>query len=148
MWYTKGIEDLTNNIEETIEYLKNITSGYESVIFIGASMGGYAAILYGSILNVNHVIGFRPQTIIRDEDNIEIDPLFNDLCPVINSTTEYHLYGDSNILDESDIHNIHHCRRISKNNNVKVYEYFDFDIKEYKNSGKLKDDFKSILFHL
>ena len=38
------------------------------IITIGGSMGGYAALLFGSLLPVNGIIAFGPQTFI-DKDN-------------------------------------------------------------------------------
>ena len=145
LWYTKGIDDITTNVDDTLDYLKPIINGYDIVIFIGASMGGFAALLYGSLLNVNYVIAFRPQSIISLNDNINYDSQYLDLKSIINFTTEYHLYGDSNITDLNDIHNIIHCKRLLNKNNVKLYEYENFDIKCYRDSGKLKTDFHNIL---
>ena len=47
--YHKGINGLSTNIDETIEYLKNEIKNYKNVIFLGNSAGGYAAILFGSL---------------------------------------------------------------------------------------------------
>ena len=145
LWYTRGIEDVSTNINETLEYLKSIIEGYDSVIFIGASMGGYAALLYGSLLNVDYVITFRPQSIIKIEDNPEYDPTYLDLKPIINDTTKYYLYGDSAITDDEDLHNINHCIRLLDKQNIILYEHPNFNIKEYRDEGKLKEDFSNIL---
>jgi hypothetical protein len=144
LWYTKGIDGVTTNVDETIHYLKEITKGYTNVIFIGSSMGGYAAILYGSILNVSHVIAFRPQTIIYLEDNTEFDPNYLDLEPILNNTTKYDIIGDSEIIDPTDIHSFSHCERIQHHENVHLTAIPDFDIKAYRNEGKLIDFFKQI----
>ena len=63
-WYQKGIDSTTNNPQKIVEYLKKTISenNYEKVTFIGNSMGGYAAILFGSILNVDKVVSFAPQS--------------------------------------------------------------------------------------
>lgn len=152
LWYTKGIEDISTNIDETLEYLKQLTEGYEHVIFIGASMGGYAALLYGSLLNVDHVIAFRPQTIISNELNPAInlkenpmDLSYYDIRKVINPKTEYHIYGDSSITDPNDIHSFEYCKRLIDFSNVHITAIDCFDIKEYRNSGNLSADFHRIL---
>lgn len=145
LWYTKGIEGITTNVEDTIEYLREITNGYKQIVFIGASMGGFAALLYGSILNVSHVIAFRPQTIISLEDNIEFDSLYLDVEPLLNNTTQYHIYGDSAILDQTDIHAYVHCQRVDHFQNLHLISIPNFDIKEYRNDGKLIEDFNKIL---
>ena len=69
-WYHKGvigfgknINELKNNIKENINKIN-----YSMIITIGGSMGGYAALLFGSLLPVNGIIAFGPQTFI-DKDN-------------------------------------------------------------------------------
>lgn len=59
-WYHKGIKGLSTTIDETISCLKNEIKTFEYVTFMGVSAGGYAAILFGSKLNVNTVIAFSP----------------------------------------------------------------------------------------
>ena len=63
--YHKGIQDKSTNIDETVEYLKHKVKKYKRVIFIGLSSGGYAAILFGSLLGISDVLAFYPQTILR-----------------------------------------------------------------------------------
>jgi esterase/lipase len=62
-WYQSGIEGYP-----TINSLKiklgELIEDYNDVIFIGNSMGGYAAIMFGVLLNVDNVIAFSPQTFI------------------------------------------------------------------------------------
>lgn len=66
-WYQKGVDSELNHVDEIVQYLKKIidSNTYENVFFLGNSMGGYAAILFGSILNVDTVISFVPQTFIN-----------------------------------------------------------------------------------
>ena len=63
-WYHNGIREITQSIDETVLYLNNIIkeAGYDKAIFMGVSSGGYAAILFGSLCNVNNVISFIPRT--------------------------------------------------------------------------------------
>lgn len=65
-WYQKGVDSEIDHIDKIIDYLKDKISKnqYDKICFIGNSMGGYAAILFGSILNVDCVISFAPQTFI------------------------------------------------------------------------------------
>lgn len=92
-WYHKGIKGITNNIYKTRLYINNIIKhgNYKKIIFMGTSAGGYGAILFGSICNnVNHVISFIPQTIIKKPINLKYSNLKN----VINKNTNYILHGD------------------------------------------------------
>ena len=61
-WYQFGVSPSLNNINKTATYLRKIIEQhkYEKVCFIGNSMGRYAAILFGILLNVNSVYAFPP----------------------------------------------------------------------------------------
>jgi hypothetical protein len=86
-WYHNGIKDITNNIDETIIYINGIikSGNYEKIIFMGVSAGGYASILFGSKCNnVNNVISFIPQTILKNP----IDESYSNLKNIINETTK------------------------------------------------------------
>lgn len=144
LWYNFGITGISENVEETVLYLKEYIKEYENVVFIGASMGGYAALLYGSILNVKTVIAFRPQTFL-DKVLPDYSSEYCDVKKFINNTTQYYVYGDSSLEDENDIHSIKYCDHIDNFNNLNVIRIPNFDIKEYKDKGLLKKDFKKYL---
>lgn len=63
-WYQKGVDDVLRSTEDVTRYIAEITSRhpYKRICFLGNSMGAYAAILFGLKLNVDHIIGFAPQT--------------------------------------------------------------------------------------
>lgn len=107
-WYHKGIKNITNNIEDTVTYLNNIIAKYEKVIFMGTSAGGYAAILFGSLCNVSHVVAFNPVTKLEKCINDQ----YSDLKNHMNNKTSYLLYGDVS-LPENDIHHISQCDRLA-----------------------------------
>uniref|UniRef100_A0A6C0HYD5 Alpha/beta hydrolase n=1 Tax=viral metagenome TaxID=1070528 RepID=A0A6C0HYD5_9ZZZZ len=133
--YHKGIQGISTNIDETVEYLKNEIANYENVIFMGISSGGYAAILLGSLLNINYVLAFIPQT-LRMKSNI--DEKYRDISPYINETTQYYIYGDASILNSNDFHHISHCERIVENHpNVFLTKKNPFDIKKMRDDGEL-----------
>lgn len=151
-WYNHGLTGLTSNIDETTEFLRHKIEGYRYVIFVGASMGGYAAILFGSILNVDAVVAFRPQTFIKN-CIADYDPKYEDVLPYINEITKYYIYGDEAIEDKDDVHSIQHCYRLfeeddNKNKHLKLNKFINFDLKSYKDSGKLKEDFDTILMDI
>jgi hypothetical protein len=83
-WYHNGIDGLSKNITETIEYLNKKLDGYNKIIFMGTSAGGYASILFGSLCNnIHSVIAFIPQTFL----DYPIDPNFKNLNHIINNST-------------------------------------------------------------
>jgi len=65
-WYHYGISNDINSIELLQRFLENEISfnNYKKVVFLGNSMGGYAAILFGTLLNVSRILAFSPQTFI------------------------------------------------------------------------------------
>ena len=73
MWYHLGVRGQTNSITHTVEYLKNIIkrSHAQEVIFTGNSMGGYAALLLGSLVGNVRIIAFSPQTFIGLEKTLK-----------------------------------------------------------------------------
>jgi tetratricopeptide (TPR) repeat protein len=67
-WYQKGLLGKTNDIESSIEYLKNIIpKTTEKLTALGASAGGFAAIRFGVALNADRIIAFSPQTLVDKE---------------------------------------------------------------------------------
>jgi hypothetical protein len=134
--YHNGIYGITSNIDETVEYLKTVINPYKNIICIGTSAGGYAAILFGSLLNITSVIAFIPQT-IRFSKNV--DEKYRDIAPYINSSTKYYLYGDSRIVNINDCHNINQCERISCHKNVNIIKKNKINIKEMRDNGELYD---------
>jgi len=132
--YHRGIRDISKNIDETVDYLKEEITNYDNVIFLGTSAGGYAAILFGSLLNITSVVAFIPQTILHRQN---IDEKYRDISKYINDTTNYYLYGDTRISNIKDVHHISHCERISGHSNVCVIKKYGLHLKEMRDNGEL-----------
>lgn len=64
-WYQDGINYEKNSIEKVLNFLKQETQGYK-IITVGASAGGYAAILFGILLKAKYVLSFSAQFDITD----------------------------------------------------------------------------------
>jgi hypothetical protein len=144
LWYHKGIIGISTNINDTLIYLKGIINNYEEVIFLGSSAGGYAAILFGSLLNVNKVIAFIPQTIINLQK--DIDNKYLNLKKYINTLTKYFIYGDININKETDpYHHISHCENINIYPNVYLNKEYELDLKKLRDNSILIDIMKSCI---
>ena len=77
-WYHSGHPEVSNNIDETVRFLRCMVdkSGADQVITVGNSMGGYASILFGILINADVVHAFSPHTnitstkYIRNKDQL------------------------------------------------------------------------------
>lgn len=137
--YHGGIHNISNSIEETKQYLEDKIKNYEDVTFIGHSSGGYAAILFGSLLNVKRVIAFIPQTFLKSKKR-NVDENYRDIKPYINNLTKYYLYSDSKEKVYL-YHNIIQCLHIQEFDNVNITDIHNFSIREIRNSGVLLEIF-------
>lgn len=139
-WYHNGLKDITNNIGDTVTYINNIIRGYDKIVFMGISAGGYASILFGSLcVKVDCVISFIPQTIIKNP----INKKYSNLKNIINNKTKYIIYGNKSVDDINDLHHISHCRNLQGFSNVKIIEGDNCNMKHLRDSGfikKLLDD--------
>lgn len=76
-WYIEGINSKVNTPEKLAEQLKSEADGYR-VYAIGSSAGGYAAMVYGSLLGAERVYAFNAQldlTTVVNKSTNQIDPL-------------------------------------------------------------------------
>jgi predicted 2-oxoglutarate/Fe(II)-dependent dioxygenase YbiX/predicted esterase YcpF (UPF0227 family) len=78
-YYLLGFRNSTNNLEESIEFIKNLITQkkYNKIIAIGCSAGGYAAILFGHLLKFNKVIAFAPQVVLNNKKEELIGDIYN-----------------------------------------------------------------------
>lgn len=65
-WYQNGLPGIGENILSISGYIKKEIQSLkpEKVFFVGNSMGGYAAILFATLVGDGNVIAFAPQTFI------------------------------------------------------------------------------------
>lgn len=79
-WYIGGINSSLDSPLKLVEFLKKETAGFK-VYTIGSSAGGYAAILFGSMLQVNRVYAFNSQlnlNVIVQNSTALVDPILFD----------------------------------------------------------------------
>lgn len=60
-WYMTGINSSVNTIPLLLERLKKEVVGYDEIITLGSSAGGFAASLFGSWLNADLIFNFNGQ---------------------------------------------------------------------------------------
>lgn len=66
-WFQRGVEGV-GDIDAVASYVRGLRHGYERVITVGISMGGYAALLFGALGEATDIIAMSPQTVLHDDD--------------------------------------------------------------------------------
>lgn len=105
-WYHRGVRDVGGDIGEIETWLRTVIdeASPSRIVMVGASAGGYAAMLFGHRLGADVVHAFGPQTFIDPElrtlrheprwhaetDSLmrsgRYDPSFGDLARVLSTT--------------------------------------------------------------
>ncbi len=69
-WYHRGLPNLAEDIDGIANFLEqNIQQAKpKNLVLVGNSMGAYAAILFGTLINADVVHAFSPQTFIDKEN--------------------------------------------------------------------------------
>lgn len=142
--YHSGIQGITTSIEETVDYLKTKIAPYKHIYFLGVSAGGYAAILFGSLLKVKAVVAFVPQT-VRDSNQIDVNPKYVDISPYIHPNTHYYFVADTH-PKITDPHHASHCTRFAHHKNVHIYYKHVVHLPQMRNSGELLHIISRVLF--
>lgn len=157
-WYLTGARGLGKDLNETIYLLKKECETYENVIFMGSSAGGYASILFGSLLGVDTVLAILPQTDLKfaypsmprksrmgpDHNGLFRFPAFNkywNLRGMINQNVKYYMTCEPDDTDR--LHAFHHYQNLSDFSNV--HRLYPKDAEEFLKSGELE---KFLVSHL
>lgn len=95
-WYITGVNAQISSISLLLEKLKKEVAGYSEIVTIGSSAGGYAASLFGSLLNANLVFDFNGQwelnSAIRNNGYRSLESLrkkcgvYYDIVPLIRNS--------------------------------------------------------------
>lgn len=155
-WYHAGLPDLSRNVRETVMFLdfKIEESQSTNLIVIGNSMGGYASILFGLLLNAETIHAFSPQTFIDKVHRfIYLDNRWTKRIRAMHKVAEKQYLDLINIVKsnnksqiniyystEDRLDKIHACR-LKKIPNVKLYSYKKGGhsvVKILKRSGELQ----------
>ena len=137
-FFFQGIDSERNSFQKTLDMLSQYMKNYERTIFMGNCAGGYAAILFGTMLNVDKVIGINTVTymdqasLIEAGDGRESRATFLDQSnEVLNlrnhlSKIEYNTQIYS-IVDQNTLNHVKQSQNISEYKNVTI-EYVDSPI--------------------
>jgi hypothetical protein len=68
-WYQNGLEGITEDVYSTARHIEDIIRQVDcrEVFFVGNSMGGFAAILFSTLIGIGETIAFAPQTFVSPE---------------------------------------------------------------------------------
>lgn len=147
-FYHRGLPGITSDVEGTAEYLAAIIKNgkYNNVIFMGVSAGGYAAILFGSLCNTEHVVAFIPVTKLDDASGLRYsDVRYKDLKRVINDKTNYVLYGDTTVKDVNNPHHISQCDNLACFQNVNIVRKKYVITRNMRDNGEIKELLDNLL---
>ncbi|CAM4099553.1 Alpha/beta hydrolase [Zobellia roscoffensis] len=112
-WYLKGVNEELCSIEKVVTFLKTETKGC-SIVTLGSSSGGFAAVLFGSLLNAKKVLSFNGQFEVKsllNTSNETIDPIlfryrdsalvnYYDIKPLINLNVDiFYFYSNGSDWD-------------------------------------------------
>jgi hypothetical protein len=127
-WYFAGINAEINSPEKLLDFLRQETKGYK-VITLGSSAGGYAAVLYGYLLNADQVMAFNPQFEVRSllkSSTEKFDPLlfrlknepvsiYYDIHDLINENIDiYYFYSNKSTWDLEQYNRVKDLTKIHK----------------------------------
>jgi hypothetical protein len=122
-WYNEGVKDAWGNFSELCSLIESFVKLYDrnNVTFTGGSMGGYASILFGSILKVGRVLAFSPQMMLDhrlpNNPSVSVKLMHKNIYVELanNTETDFQIYVGSECLE--DIYNIYPSFLI---NNIQV----------------------------
>jgi len=107
-WYNGPVQGQWDNADGLLERLRVVTQRFDpaNIIFMGTSMGGYAAILFGCRLNVGKVVAFAPQMILDSrlpnnphrKHNIQYRDVYPFIAQAKNTSIDI-LFGSEDLCD-------------------------------------------------
>lgn len=138
--YQRGLPTIGKNAHAVGAYLKDriIESGASEIYFVGNSMGGFAALLFCSMLQLGKAIVFSPQTFVSSEKRQSYG---DDRWPdQIKNLHEAHTAADIHELkpwiqncypqmparvyvSTSDTLDMHHVSELADFSNIEIYRF-------------------------
>jgi hypothetical protein len=88
-YFFNGIDETYDTIEKVLGKLSEYISGYTKTVFMGNCAGGHAAVLFGTMLNVNKVIGFNTVSYLDQETLQSNDDGRDDQVSFLDQSIQY-----------------------------------------------------------
>jgi hypothetical protein len=119
-WYFDGINSEINSIPKLYKFLSKETEGFRTIC-IGVSSGGYAATLFGCLLNSCHVFNFSGQFCLLDY--LHKNPAENPVLEKYKNDSSYQQYYSLRPL-------------LEENHNIPIFYFFpahcEMDLKQHQ----------------
>jgi pimeloyl-ACP methyl ester carboxylesterase len=122
-WYNAGLPDVGETIDDIAERLREelAARGVRRVITMGASMGGYAAILFGCMLGAERAIAIGPQTLLDPAfphaPPAETEPQAPDLLPFARAAPDTEV---DIVIGWDSLEDVFHAQRLRHLPSVRV----------------------------
>jgi hypothetical protein len=114
-WYHRGVRGVGADVDAVAQWLHEVSAGADRVVMLGASAGGYGALLFGALLGAE-VHAFSPETSVKGGDH-----RYADLRPVLAAGGgDLHIYYAANVAAETA-----HAERIAGLPNVTLHPLQD-----------------------
>jgi hypothetical protein len=141
-WYHRGVPEHGATLAQVAESLRRLIAAHrvERLVVAGTSAGGYAALVFGTLLGADTVLCFAPQTVLdlellarmddhRWDHRLEplaaagaLDPRFADLRAVLPAArrgdTSYQIYFDEALRADRL-----HAERLTGVEGVRLYRF-------------------------
>jgi hypothetical protein len=139
-WYHQGIPDHGSTIAAVSNSLRLLIASHHvnRLVVAGSSAGGYAALVFGTLLGADTVLCFSPQTVLdldiladmndhRWDERLRkhvasVDPDWRDLREALprvrHAATSYHLYFDNSLRGDRV-----HAERLADLDGVRLYRF-------------------------
>ncbi len=121
-WYHRGVRGLGNNIDEVHDSLRKLIAEINpsQVVTIGQSMGAYAAILFGQLLEVHKVLAFGPLSFLNSQKALSIgDTRWLSVMQDLEANPPAKCYFD--LLDENFVKMQSHTGSLGKTPKLDIF---------------------------
>lgn len=151
-WFQKGllgingVTDVTTMRDYMHEKIKE--SGCKKIVFVGNSAGGFAALLFGKLLNVDEVHAFVPQTFIDLENREKFDEMRweeeiqNYIYDHTLNTSFFDLVQAYKAVD-----NVYPSWKFWKRQKTISHIYYDHNFEPDRKHGERLKDFMGVVIH-
>lgn len=124
-WYTNGVPGVVGGLPGLCEHLNRVTEELDlkRVGTVGASMGGYGAILFGAMLGIDRVLALVPQTLL--DKRFPLSPVnesayrYADLRPLVAAATRTRF---DIVIGQNDLMDAYYASRLASLENVRVFQ--------------------------